>query len=96
MKYRNKTDILAEILESAVTDSVTKTKIMYTAFVPHEQLKDFLGLLTRNDLLVFNPETTLYQTTEKGFRFLHAYKIIRELAKKTHFLQHSIALSLML
>ena len=48
MKYRNKTDIIAQMLESASGESLTKTKIMYKAYVPHEQITYHLQLLVDN------------------------------------------------
>ena len=41
MKYRSRTDITAQILEAA-NGGVTKTKIMYKAFLSYAQLKEYL------------------------------------------------------
>ena len=76
MKYRNRTDILAEMLEAASIDGITKTKIMYKAYVPHEQLGYYIQLLVENDLLSFEQETRNYQTTLKGQQFLDAYTFL--------------------
>lgn len=73
MKYRNWTDILAQMLESASDYGIKKTKMMYTAYVPHEQMSELLGLLVENGLLSFNQQTRRYQITSKGTSFLAMY-----------------------
>jgi predicted transcriptional regulator len=78
MKYRNRTDIIAEMLESACGYSVTKTKIMYKAYVPHEQISYYVQILVENDLLSFDQETRHYQTTTKGQQFLDRYSFLHD------------------
>ncbi|HSN96249.1 MAG TPA: winged helix-turn-helix domain-containing protein, partial [Nitrososphaeraceae archaeon] len=39
MKNRSRSDIIRMILESANGGAVTKTKIMYSAFLSYQQLK---------------------------------------------------------
>jgi predicted transcriptional regulator len=63
MRYRNRTEIISQILEIANGGSsdddgrVTKTKIMYKAFLGHAQLKEYLMILTGNDLLGYDIDT---------------------------------------
>ena len=78
MRYRNRTDIIAQMLESAAMDGVTKTKIMYRAYVPHEQISHYIRLLVENDLLSYVEETRHYRTTVKGQRFLESYNYMHE------------------
>ena len=78
MRYRNRTDIIAQMLESAAMDGVTKTKIMYRAYVPHEQISYYVQLLVENDLLSFDQGTRHYQTTVKGQQFLDRYSFLHE------------------
>jgi predicted transcriptional regulator len=78
MKYRNRTDIIAQMLESASGYSVTKTKIMYKAYVPHEQISYYVQILVENDLLSFDQETRHYQTTAKGQQFLDRYSFLHD------------------
>lgn len=78
MKYRNRTDIIAEMLESASGHNITKTKIMYKAYVPHEQVSYYVQLLVENDLLSFDQETRHYQTTAKGQQFLDRYSFLHD------------------
>jgi predicted transcriptional regulator len=69
MKYRSRTEIASHILEVA-NGGATKTKIMYRAFLSYAQLKEYLAMLTANDLLSY--ESSVYRTTGKGLRFLDA------------------------
>ena len=75
LHYRNTTDILAQILQSAAEgEGVTKTYLMYKAFLSFEQLKKYLPILTENGLLDYsNGNEQLYKIAEKGMRFLHMY-----------------------
>ena len=80
-KYRDVIDIVAQILRSATQDEcVTKTQIMYKAFLSFEQLKKYLLLLTEEGLLAEhgNGYQQLYKVTEKGIRFLKIYNEIGE------------------
>ena len=77
MKYRSRTDITAQILEAA-NGGVTKTKIMYKAFLSYAQLKEYLAVLIENGLLEYIEGEQIYKTTEKGNRFLKIYNQIGE------------------
>ena len=77
MKYRSRTDITAQILEAA-NGGVTKTKIMYKAFLSYAQLKEYLSVLIENGLLEYIEGEQIYRTTEKGNRFLKIYNQIGE------------------
>jgi predicted transcriptional regulator len=69
MKYRSRTEIASRILESAA-EGTTKTKIMYRAFLSYAQLQEYLLVLEENGLLGHDKGGQLYNTTEKGRRFL--------------------------
>jgi predicted transcriptional regulator len=77
MKYRSRTDITAQILEAA-NGGVTKTKIMYKAFLSYAQLKEYLTVLVQNGLLEYHEGVQAYKTTDKGNRFLKIYNQIGE------------------
>jgi predicted transcriptional regulator len=49
--YRDRIDIINSILGTANGGGVTKTKIMYKAFLGHHQLREYLMPLIENDLL---------------------------------------------
>jgi predicted transcriptional regulator len=74
MKYRSRTDIFSQILDAANGGGgITKSKIMYKAFLSYAQLKEYLTLLTDSDLLHYDENTHTFKTTEKGLRFLDTY-----------------------
>ena len=78
MKYRGRTEIVATILEAA-NGEVTKTKIMYVAFLSYNQLKEYLFVLKENNLIEYNEGTQTYKTTEKGLNYLKMKNKIGEL-----------------
>lgn len=81
MKYRSRTDIIAMILESASKEGgSTKTKIMYRAFLSFAQLKEYLMILSQNDLLQYEEVNQVYKTTTKGMQYLDLYNNIDELS----------------
>ena|SRR5215210_2514447 len=95
LRYRSRTEIITQILEIVNDDSssnssssrfgdggVSKTKIMYKAFLSHSQLKEYVKVLTESDLLSYDGQTRMFKTTEKGLRFLKAYAQINQLMKE--------------
>lgn len=79
MKYRSRTDITSQILETASHGGVTKTKIMYNAYLSYAQLKEYLSVLLENDLLEYVQEERSFRTTSKGMHFLKTYTQIDNL-----------------
>ncbi len=67
MKYRSRTEIVSNILETA-NGGVTKTKIMYKAFLSYTQLKEYLSVLIENNLIEYLEGTKTFKTTEKGLK----------------------------
>jgi predicted transcriptional regulator len=91
MRYRSRTEIITQILEIVNDGSsssrfgdggVSKTKIMYKAFLSYNQLKEYLAVLTKSDLLSYDGQTRMFKTTEKGLGFLKAYAQINQLMKE--------------
>jgi len=78
MKYRSRTEIVAMILEAA-NGGVTKTRIMYKAFLSYAQLREYLSVLIENNLLEYLEGSQTYKTTEKGLNFLKMHNEIGEL-----------------
>ena len=78
MKNRSRTEIVGNILDAA-NGGVTKTKIMYIAFLSYGQLREYLSILIENNLLEYIEGTQTYKTTEKGINFLKIYSEIGEL-----------------
>ena len=79
MKYRSRTDITAQILEAAI-GGVTKTKIMYRAYLSYAQLKEYLSVLVENELIHYVDGDKTYKTTDKGKNFLNLYNQIGEIS----------------
>ena len=83
-KYRNRTEIIDQILQAA-NGGITKNKMMYSLFMSHEQLKEYLSILIENGLLVYLQAADTYKTTEKGLKFLKIFEQIQqELAPTTN------------
>jgi len=78
MKYRGRTEIVSSILDAA-NGGATKTKIMYNAFLSYNQLKDYLYVLIKNNLIEYLDGTREFKTTEKGLNFLKMHNEIGEL-----------------
>lgn len=78
MKYRSRTDIVAQILQAANKSSggITKTRIMYGAFLSYAQLQEYVAVLEQNQLLVYDAGQQTYRTAEKGRKFLDIYNQI--------------------
>jgi predicted transcriptional regulator len=70
MKYRSRTDIISQILDTANGGGgATKTKILYKACLSHNQLKEYLTVLTQSDLLIYDGQTHTFKTIEKGLYY---------------------------
>ena len=81
MKYRDKIDIISQILTIANGGGVTRTKIMYRGFLSFAQIKEYLMLLTEKELLCYDIDSQTFKTTEKGLRFLDIYNQIYDVLK---------------
>ena len=78
-KRRGTLDIVAGILEEAITGTV-KTRIMYRANLSYSQLKCYLDRLVTAGLLDTEKnekDSVLYRTTDKGKMFLSSYAEIQ-------------------
>jgi predicted transcriptional regulator len=82
MKYRSRTEIVGDILEAA-NGRATKTKIMYKAFLSYVQLKEYLSVLTENNLIEYLDGTQTFKTTEKGLNYLKMHNEIGDLLQST-------------
>ena len=82
MKYRSRTEIVSNILEAA-NGGVTKTKIMYKAFLSYNQLREYLSVMMENNLLEYLEGTQTYKTTEKGLNLLKMQNEMGELLQPT-------------
>ena len=83
MKIRSRTDIINDILDAANGGGggATKTKIMYRAYLSFTQMKEYLRVLTENNLLRYDAYTQTFKITEKGLKFLQTYDQMFDLIK---------------
>ena len=69
MGSRSRTEIVGNILDAA-NGGISKTKIMYSAFLSYGQLKEYLSILIENNLIEYVDGDNKFKTTEKGLNFL--------------------------
>jgi predicted transcriptional regulator len=81
VKYRSRTEIAALILEIANGNRLSQTKIVQNSYISYEQVKDYLLILIRNDLLGYGKQGRTYKTTHKGILLLHIYNKISKLVE---------------
>jgi predicted transcriptional regulator len=77
-RYRNRIDIIAQLLDAA-SNPTTKTKMMYKAMLSYEQLKEYLVMLTENDLIAYDNPSRRFTTTNKGYEFVKRYEELNNL-----------------
>ena len=57
MGNRSRTEIVSSILDTA-NGGVTKTKIMYKAYLSYNQLQEYIAILIENNLIEYLDGTT--------------------------------------
>jgi predicted transcriptional regulator len=72
MKYRSRTDIIAEILRAA-NKGALQSKLMYGASLTHTDLKEYLRMLQERGMLKYESESRLFTLTERGLGALSAF-----------------------
>ncbi len=83
MQYRDRSEIIRQILEVANSaEDVTKTKIMYKAFLSYKQLNEYLRVLIERHLLSYDSITHTFKVTEKGLRLLQFYNELDDMMNK--------------
>ncbi len=81
--YRNRNELICQILDTAnCDDGITKSKIMYKAYLSHDKLQEYTMLLIDNGMLHYDSTMRTFRTTEKGRAFLQAYGQIDQMLKK--------------
>ena len=81
IKHRDRIDIFCQILEAANGSNAKKLKMMYIAKINYDQLREYLTVLTQNELLSYDLDRHTFKTTEKGLRFLDTYNKIDDVMK---------------
>ena len=82
-RKRSDIDIMANILSAANKDT-KKTRIMYRCNLSHIQLQIYLQVLRDMGLLALHSKKegaklNYFRTTSKGFKFLDAYRALKNL-----------------
>ncbi|MEO9321317.1 MAG: winged helix-turn-helix domain-containing protein [Nitrososphaera sp.] len=81
-RHRSKVDIVYDILVSAVGAGTKKTHILYKANISSTQVESYFSALLAHNLLVHKHDAdghNLYQTTEKGRKFIECCDEIRSM-----------------
>ena len=77
---RDKTELIASILKAANGRSVNAAQIMYSAFLSHAQIKQYLSILIYAGLIKYQEgNRRTYRISDKGMRFLYLYDEISKL-----------------
>lgn len=79
MQYRDKNEIIAQILECANGESVRLTKIMYDSYLSHTITREYIGQLIEKGLIDYTNGERTFKTTEKGLNFLRTHYRVQEL-----------------
>jgi predicted transcriptional regulator len=93
MTARSPMEVVFDILEIADrgsfggnyyedTDGVIQTEIANKTLLDYNRLKEYLRVLTENDLLSFDSATRKLKITQKGRRFLEIYNNMSDLVKE--------------
>jgi predicted transcriptional regulator len=71
-------EIIDAILRS-IKSGVSRTQIMYKAFLSHAQLKEYLKILEDRGLVRYEEQSRLVRITERGVRYMNVYEELAEL-----------------
>ena len=82
MGNRSRTEIVSNILEAA-NGGISKTKIMYKAYLSYNQLREYLSILIENNLIEYLDGDNKFKTTEKGLNLLKMHNEMAELLQVT-------------
>jgi predicted transcriptional regulator len=85
--YRNKFDIIADILRVVKDNGAKKTQIMYGANLSYTVLTRYLNLVLDACLIKFESGKRCYVLTERGKMFLERY---REYSMRNRHLQRQL------
>jgi len=80
MKYRDRNEIIAQILESASGNRIRLTKIMYDVYLSHSMTREYLVLLMKKGLIEYLDGERTFKTTDKGMNFLRIHNRVQELS----------------
>ncbi|HXX97746.1 MAG TPA: winged helix-turn-helix domain-containing protein [Candidatus Bathyarchaeia archaeon] len=83
MRYRDRNEIIAQILESANGNRIRLTKIMYDVYLSHGLTKEYVRLLIEKGLMEYLDGERTFKTTDKGMDFLRIHNKVQGLVLLT-------------
>ena len=83
MKYRDRNEIIAQILESANGNRVRLMKLMYDVCLSHGLTKEYVRLLIEKGLMEYLGGERTFKTTDKGINFLRIHNKVQRLTLLT-------------
>ena len=86
MKYRDRNELIAQILECCNGNRLTRTKIMFYTYLSFNLTKEYLLLLLEKGLIEYQIGERTFKTTEKGIHFLNIHNNLRliNVGQRTH------------
>jgi len=84
MKYRDRNEIISQILECCNSIRVTRSKIMFDTYLSFYPTKEYLLVLLENGLIDYQKGERTFKTTEKGIHFLNIHNNFRQLTGVTN------------
>ena len=72
-KYRDRLELISEILELGNGNEVRIGNISHKSGLPYNLLKKYMKVLLHNNLLEYHGKEKTYKTTSKGIYFLGLY-----------------------
>jgi predicted transcriptional regulator len=77
MKYKDRNEIIAQILESTNGNRVRLTKIMYDVYLSHGLTKEYVRLLIEKGLIEYLDGERTFKTTDTGMNFLRIHNKVQ-------------------
>lgn len=77
-RYRSRSEIVHAILRLA-EKGVTKTHIMYGAYISYSQLREYLDWMIEKKMLHHDKKNQIYDLTDTGLRLLRLFEDLEEL-----------------
>ena len=86
MKYRDRNELIAQILECCNGNRLTRTKIMFYTYLSFNLTKEYMLLLLEKGLIEYQIGERTFKTTEKGIHFLNIHNNLRliNVGQRTH------------
>jgi predicted transcriptional regulator len=79
MKYRDRNEIIGQILGSVNGDRVRLTRIMYDVYLSHGLTKEYVRLLIEKGLIEYLDGERTFKATEKGMNYLRIHRKVQGL-----------------